>query len=314
MQCCPVGGTIRHDHGLKRGRREVTLAGAPRSLSERVADLDVAQPPHLGDLPGCDRSLRRAGLTAEDADRRDLAIGGRTGSDANAVPGAQEPGVHPHVSDLLASGRPFHLEYAARDRATVTASSCGQQLGDPGSQAVDTRASHRRPEEHRMHDGLANLAGEAGPQARVREAVLILHVVGEHGIVPLGEYLRKAGAEVVVACAAGYPASVPGPEVGGGAHRYDGGGQFRADVVQDALVAGPGAVDLVHKDQRRDAEPGQRTHQNTRLRLHALDRRDNQNCAVEHAEHPFHLGDEVGVTRRVDQVDCGVTDRERNDG
>ena len=51
-----------------------------------------------------------------------------------------------------------------------------------------------------------------------------------------------------------------------------------------------------------------------RLRLHALDGGDHENGAVEHVQHPFHLGDEVRVSRRVDQVDGDVVDDERHDG
>jgi hypothetical protein len=47
--------------------------------------------------------------------------------------------------------------------------------------------------------------------------------------------------------------------------------------------------------------------------LHALDRRDHQHGAVEHAQHPLHLGDEVRVAGRVDQVDDDAVDRERDD-
>ena len=75
----------------------------------------------------------------------------------------------------------------------------------------------------------------------------------------------------------------------------------------------PRAVELVDEDQRRHAQPLQRAHQHARLRLHALDRRDDQHGAVEHAQHALHLGDEVGVAGRVDQVDGDVADRERDD-
>ena len=78
--------------------------------------------------------------------------------------------------------------------------------------------------------------------------------------------------------------------------------------------SGPRAIDLVDEDQRRDAQALQRTHQDARLRLHALDRRDDQDRAVEDAEHALDLGDEVGVARRIDQVDVNVIERERRHG
>ena len=52
--------------------------------------------------------------------------------------------------------------------------------------------------------------------------------------------------------------------------------------------------------------------EHARLRLHALDRRDDEHRAVEHEQRPLDLGDEVGVTRRVDDVDGEVADRERD--
>ena len=61
------------------------------------------------------------------------------------------------------------------------------------------------------------------------------------------------------------------------------------------------------------AQPPQRAHQHARLRLHALDRGDDEHRAVEHAEHPLDLGDEVRVAGRVDQVDGDVADDERDD-
>src|SRR5919107_1909417 len=48
--------------------------------------------------------------------------------------------------------------------------------------------------------------------------------------------------------------------------------------------------------------------------IHALDCGDYQHGAVEHAQHPFHLGDEIRVARGVDQVDRDVVDDERYDG
>ena len=79
-------------------------------------------------------------------------------------------------------------------------------------------------------------------------------------------------------------------------------------------VRAPRAVDLVDEDQRRDAQPPERAHQHARLRLHALHGGDDQHRAVEHAQHPLHLGDEVRVAGGVDQVDGDVADGERDDG
>src|SRR5205823_11073773 len=86
------------------------------------------------------------------------------------------------------------------------------------------------------------------------------------------------------------------------------------DALQDALVLRAATVDLVHEDQRGNAQPLQRPHQHTRLRLHTFDGGDHQHGAVEHAQDAFHLGDEVRVAGRVDQIDGDVIDGERHDG
>ena len=87
----------------------------------------------------------------------------------------------------------------------------------------------------------------------------------------------------------------------------------RRSPAARARSPAPATVDLVHEQQRRDAQPLQRAHQDAGLRLHALDGGDHQDGAVQHAQHPLHLGDEVGVARGVDQVDRDVVDGERDD-
>ncbi len=46
----------------------------------------------------------------------------------------------------------------------------------------------------------------------------------------------------------------------------------------------------------------------------AADRPVGVEGAFEHAEHSFHLGDEVGMAGRVDEIDRDVTDVEGDDG
>ena len=82
----------------------------------------------------------------------------------------------------------------------------------------------------------------------------------------------------------------------------------------DPVRIGPGPVDLVDEDERRDAEPPKGAEEERRLRLDALDRRDDEHGAVQHAQDALDLGDEVGVAGRVDQVDRQVADEERGDG
>ena len=60
-------------------------------------------------------------------------------------------------------------------------------------------------------------------------------------------------------------------------------------------------------------EPLEGPEQERRLRLDAFDRGDDEDRAVEHAEDAFDLRDEVGVARRVHQVDREVAHEERGD-
>ena len=83
-----------------------------------------------------------------------------------------------------------------------------------------------------------------------------------------------------------------------------------ADLELDELRVGAGPVDLVDEHHRGDAQPLQGAHQHQRLRLHALDRRDDQHGAVQQAQGALDLGDEVGVARGVDEVDGRAVDLE----
>jgi hypothetical protein len=98
-----------------------------------------------------------------------------------------------------------------------------------------------------------------------------------------------------------------------GAHGHHGRAQPPGDIPQQPVIARAAPVDLVDEHHGRDASPLQRPHQDAGLRLHALHGRDHQDGAVEHAQRAFHLGDEVGVAGRVDQVDGDAFDRERRD-
>ena len=98
------------------------------------------------------------------------------------------------------------------------------------------------------------------------------------------------------------------------AHRHDRRGQPLGDARKHPSGVRARPVDLVHEDEGGDPQPPQRPHQHPGLRLDALDGGDHQHGAVEHAEHPLHLGDEIRVPGRVDQVDRDVADDERHHG
>ncbi len=75
------------------------------------------------------------------------------------------------------------------------------------------------------------------------------------------------------------------------------------DLVQHFLRAGVGAVDLVDADDRGQAEREGLLEHEARLRKRTLGGIDEEHHAVDHAERALDLTAEVGVARRVDDVD-----------
>jgi hypothetical protein len=119
------------------------------------------------------------------------------------------------------------------------------------------------------------------------------------------------GREVELGRAERHEGHGAGAEVARRAHRHERRGQPLGDRPQHGVLPRADAVDLVDEDHGGDAQPLQGAHEDARLRLHALDRGDHQHRAVEHAERTLHLGDEIGVAGRVDQVDGDIADDER---
>ena len=75
------------------------------------------------------------------------------------------------------------------------------------------------------------------------------------------------------------------------------------DLVDDFVRALLGAVDLVDHDDRLQPARQRLAEHEARLRHHALDRVDEQQHRVDHAHHALDLAAEVGVARRVDELD-----------
>ena len=75
------------------------------------------------------------------------------------------------------------------------------------------------------------------------------------------------------------------------------------DLVDHRLGALLDSIHLVDDDERAQAACERLADHEARLGHHALDGVHQQQDAIHHSEHPFHLAAEVGVTRRVDQVD-----------
>ena len=319
-------GVAGRHHGLQRGRGE-PVPGAPRGRhAERVADLDVAQAPQLADLPGTDLLTpdRRAAL--EDADRGDLPLrvaavpaGRQRGAvfaagQRQPVPHVQRTGEHPHVRDLLPRRAALHLEHRAGDRARRVAVGGGQEPGEAGGQLRDPGPGDRRAEVHRVHQAPPGLGGQCPAQPPVGQPGLVAHVVGQQVLVVLGQQLGQPGGERGVLRAVAAERTSRGTQPGHRTHRHDRGSQPLGDARKHPPGVRARPVGLVHEDDRGNPQPPQCPHQHPGLRLDALDRGDDQHGAVQDAEHPLHLGDEIRVPGRVDQVDRDVADDERHHG
>ena len=162
-----------------------------------------------------------------------------------------------------------------------------------------------------MHGRPPGLGSERAAEAAKRHAGLVVEIRSQDPDVALGERLGQPRPEGGVARAPRRERGGSRPESLRSPNGDDRRRQPPGDRLQDAIVARAGTIDLVHEDERRHLKPLQRSHQQWRLRLHTFDGRNDEHRAVEDAQHPLHLGDEVRVAGRVDQIDGDVVDRER---
>jgi hypothetical protein len=206
------------------------------------------------------------------------------------------------------------LEHLARGRARGVPPRRRQQLGHAVHQRADARPGQRRAEEHRAGQPAPGLCREFPAQPAIGDRGLAADVRGHDRLVLLGQHFGQPGHEGGVGAVRPGDAGRARAELAYRAHRDDRRRQPLGDVSQQALIARATPVDLVHEQHGRDAQPLQRAHQDAGLRLDPFDGRDHQHRPVEHAQRPLHLGDEVRVARRVDEVDDDVAYRERGHG
>ena len=84
-----------------------------------------------------------------------------------------------------------------------------------------------------------------------------------------------------------------------------------AELVERALEAGALAVELVDEDHPRHAEPAGLAPDRLGLHLDAVDRAHHEHREVDDPQRGPHVAEEVGVARRVDQVDLVALPLER---
>ncbi len=277
----------RDDRRLQtgRGKRRNTHPDFP--YADVVPDPGGAQPADPADLPRRDRAARAGGAVREQIDPGHPVR-------AHGVPHPQRPADHPQEGEPFPGRATLHLEDRPGRWPVRADRRRRQQAGDPVDQVVDAHPGDRGPEVHRMHP-------PPHPQRRHRP---VLHESGEHLVVVVREAQQvHVGANL----------RVPGADPVDAAHRDDRGTDPRRDLVQQPVEARSGTVHLVHEDQRRDAQPVQGAGDHPGLCLHALDGRDDQDSAVKNRQCPLHLGDEIRVPGRVDQIDRTVVNAERDD-
>ena len=300
------------DDRLERRAWEAGGLGLPRRrLADRIPHPDGTQAPDGRHLARREVVAPRGAGRGEDLDRRRLRL--LAAPDPDALAGPERAGEQANVGDPLPCLRALDLEHAARDVGLGIPAGAGQQL-------VDRRRGARRSPGHaRPSPSTPGARGPGGSGPRGRRAGAATRArarrprTREDRFVVLRERLGQGRVVRLVDGRERHEGGSGRAGVADPAHRDHAGRQASRQLGDDASVIGTSTVDLVDEDQGRDVEPLERAEQERGLRLDALDRRDDQDGAVEHAEDAFDLRDEVGVARRVDEVDREVAHEERGD-
>ncbi len=118
--------------------------------------------------------------------------------------------------------------------------------------------------------------------------------------------LRRAGSEEAVDDAAA--------AVDGQIHRQALAAERFAQIREHLLGPGVLAVDLVHDDEAAQLAVAREFHHPLRDGLDAVDGADDDRGGLHRFEHAQRAPGEVGITRRIEQVDAALTDVEVHDG
>ncbi len=254
----------------------------------------------------------------EDADRRHLrflVLFEAIAAEAQPVAHVDRPREQADVRDLLAGRTAFDLEDGRRDGAVGVARGGRQQLGDACRQCIDARAGDRRAEEDRMHERPLRLRGELVAQSaatrrlsrprRRQQATRRRARRARRSAAALKSLSSSAWA---VATAARVPSRVTDPSA------------IAAGVSRSEMPFSTRSLSAPRRSILfTNMSVGMRSRWSARINRRVCGctpstAEIDQHGAVEHAQHPLHLGDEVRVAGRVDQVDRDVVDRERHDG
>ena len=299
----------RHDDSLE-GRRVEPVIRQRGSGADRVADPHRPEAADLRDLAGTNVVPRDRGAAVEDADRGHLAVD--PAADAHALARPKRAREHPDVGDPLARRAALDLEHRARGRGSRVTGRSRQQLRDARRQRIDPRAGDRRSGEHRVHERLLRLIRELSAKTSVRNGLSVDDRLDD-AVVVLAEHVRQLRGERSVSAFHGLNSAPLVPALRTRPIGTIAGVSRFAIAATTRSTFAPRRSTLLTKTSVGTPEPLQRAHQDPRLRLDAFDRRDHEDRAVEHAQHALDLGDEVGMPRRVDQVDGERPDLESRD-
>jgi hypothetical protein len=209
----------------------------------------------------------------------------------------------------------------------------GPDLDQQVGQAVDADLAGGRPHDH-GEDGGGGQAVVQGALELVDARHVAVEVALEQGVVGHHDALDQVVVDLVLELlhvvgdgfGAGHPALVDvggvgeqvgdAPEAGllpdGQLQRGDAGAEPVAQLGQGGVVAGPLAVELVDEDHAGQAEAGGQRPRLLGLDLDPVDRADHEHGQVGDAQGGGHVAHEVGVARRVDEVDLVVAPLERS--
>ena len=151
-------------------------------------------------------------------------------------------------------------------------------------QGIDALQLQRRAEETGQHLPPGDEAGNGG--------------VGERA------GLEALGQGVLVAEGKGFV------QVLSGLGEVHAAGILPLQQLHEALMAQTGQVHLVDKEEGRDLVPGQQLPEGAGMALNAVGAADDQNGVVQNLQRTLHLGGEVHMTRRVEDGDVPLRQRQ----
>lgn len=282
--------------------------------------VSAVQAPHLRHAAGLHRDPGHLEAAVGDPDRghpvtgRDRSgVTARVRPDRDAVTDAEGSGHDPGPRHLLAARAPLDLEDRARERRRGVGGGPGEQGGEHPHEVVDPRPGDRGTEQHGQDPRGGHLLAEGPPEPWPAD-VPVLEVCRDETLVDPRQGLDQPGPDGPVVEVVGHRGRSGRAQSGDPAQHGEVGSETDSDLLEQVGLPGPGAVDLVDEQHRRHPEALQGAQQHACLGLHALHRRHDEHDGVEHAEDPFHLGDEVGVPGCVDEGDGDLVHDEGDDG